>query len=277
MKKMFSVCLILFFFGFSFSAQVKIQSVTKQDALSSPIVIFPGKGVSCNLSNPQLETSDENEKTIAKLTYPDGEVSTLTAPGSMNISVIMPSYSPAPPLVGAEIDYHEIGKGFTAIVKGKDGEKNSHLKVQFEKKSDGGQIKVQCGEREWVIPFKTDHDINYIEDYSSALSSIHDTLTNSTFFRSALDALCFELKKYAGSWEKDFRISLLQIMTTVFTNEFFDPSNIWGPFPLSSVVICTDTPIRIIISNKWVSSIVLVKGCLGIGLGPGETITIEIY
>jgi hypothetical protein len=251
-------------------AQLQISGSSKEEALSSPVIIYPEKGITCQISNPITESSNESGKVTAKFTYPDGQNSYLTAPNSFDMSVMGYSYSPAPPISDAKISYQEIGNGFNVLVN----TKNDHFKLQFEKKNDGGQIKVQCGEREWVIPFKSKEDINYIEGSEDALNSIYESLSANSFYRSALDLVCSELKNHYPSWDKDFRISVLQIMSIVFGNEFFDPSNISKSSVCLYAKIGTKTPNKITTANGVYTT--LEKGYVGLPLNPGSTITIEI-
>lgn len=271
MKKLSWFCLGLIVFVPLFS-QVQVIPAGENQNSSLSANFYLCDGMKVEASNPSIKATTSDEKAKVKLIYPDGQISTFEAPAPIDIAVTPASYNPTPFSGNLNVAYKEIRHGFNSMVKGSDNGEINHFKMQFQLKGSEGKIKVQAGERE-CVPFTVKSGACFIENQEEALLSIHGSLENSSFYRASLDALCAELKKYAKSWDNEFKDYVLQTMNLVFTNEFFDPKNIVDDYQVFSVSVTICSTSRIKVTAPSVT--VVFKGCMTFVVQPGDDIVIE--
>lgn len=247
MKKIFWMLSLILLCIPLFAQDVQIVPTTRKDAQASPIRFYADKGITIECGEATKEATTEQTYTIK---YPDGSVSYVINQLSEKIAIFNSTYAPAPPLIDGSVSYQKIGHGFNSMAKGTDGGKEAHLKLQFQTKGDGGQIKVQAGDSEKVISFQYSSESISIAGQDADISDIQNAFSGSGFYRSALDALCAELKTHVSEWSTDFRTSLLMAMSIVFSNQFFDPTTIYTEAkPNLAVTVCGPAKVTVTVGG----------------------------
>lgn len=247
MKKIMWMVVLLVFCMPLLPQDIKVIPTSLKEAQASPIRLYADRGITIECGEAAKEAASEETYTII---YPDGSVSYVVNQSGEKVSIFNSTYAPAPPLADGSVSYQQIGHGFNCMVKGTDGGAEAHFKLQFQAKGDGGQIKVQAGGSEKVISFQYASEFINIAGQDAAISDIQNAFSNSVFYRSALDALCAELKKHVSEWTTDFRTSLLMAMSIVFSNQFFDPSSVYSEAkPNLAVTVCGPAKVTVTVGG----------------------------